>query len=349
MRAFFLSIGLAVLGVFALIIISGIISGYSKFTRGFLGMISDSLGTIPVAIITGVFLFVVFFFLLTQRSIRYIQKISTTVGQIAKGKFDVRIPIESTDELGVLAERINLMASQLKTSIEEERRAEQAKSELVTSISHDLRTPLTSVLGYLGLIVNDRCKDEVELIYYADIAYDKANRLKKLIDELFEFTRISYGGMKIKPDNLNLGELLEQLAEEFVPILEEKGMEYRLSLPEDRIFVKGDGDLLVRVFENLISNASRYGDQGKYIDIILTREKNDAVVDIVNYGEPIPEWQLPHIFERFYRVEESRSLETGGTGLGLAIAKNIVELHQGSISAHSDEGKTTFRVRLISL
>lgn len=345
--AFFFSIGLAVIGVFVLLIASGIIAGNFIWARDFLNLVRDSFGIIPATILAGVFLFVLFFFLLTQRSIRYIEKISNAVGQIAKGEFDVRIPIKTSDELGVLANHINLMASQLKTSIEEERRAEQAKNELITSISHDLRTPLTSVLGYLGLIANDRYKDEVELIYYADIAYDKAKRLKKLIDELFEFTRISYGGMKIKLNKLNIGELLEQLAEEFVPILEEKGMEYRLDMPEDRIYIKGDGDLLVRVFENLISNAARYGNRGKYIDIVLKKEKNEAIIDIINYGEPIPKWQLPHVFERFYRVEESRSLETGGTGLGLAIAKNIVELHKGRISAHSDEGKTTFRVRLL--
>mgnify|MGYP000934988644 FL=1 len=136
------------------------------------------------------------------------------------------------------------------------------------------------------------------------------------------------------------------MAEEFVPIFKDAGMKYRLDIPEKKVFILADGPLLVRVFENLLINAVRYGKEGKYVDINLRRNGDEAIVDIVNYGEIISQRDLPYIFDRFYRVEKSRSQKTGGTGLGLSISKSIVELHHGSIKAFSGEDKTTFEVAL---
>lgn len=342
------SIIIAVVATLILLMIAAIAAQMpvlGDLIQGYVNMTGGSISIIGTTVVVGAGLFILSFFFLMRQTIGYIEEISTAVNQISGGNFDVSIAERTTDELGVLAGNLNTMARRLKASIEEERNAERTKNELITSVSHDLRTPLTSILGYLGLIQNDQYKDEVELRYYVDIAYHKSTRLKKLIDDLFEFTRIS-GGMKANPTTINLGELLEQLAEEFVPIFQEAGMEYRLSLPRERVLVHVDGDLMVRVFENLITNAIRYGREGKYVDIELNREDGEAVVNVVNYGEPIPEGELPYIFERFYRVEKSRSVDTGGTGLGLAIAKNIVELHQGSIRAFCQNDSTTFQVRL---
>ncbi|WP_200898631.1 sensor histidine kinase [Gottschalkia purinilytica] len=345
---FLTSIVIAVVGVFLLLMIASFVSGYS-LPGMILTRLYNTVGPYVVAIITGIILFTISFFILTQRSIRYLEEINIALKNISQGNLETRVNIKSRDELGELAQNINLMAEQLKQLIEEERNAEKTKNELVTSVSHDLRTPLTSILGYLGLIVNDKYKDELVLRYYIDIAYNKAQTLKKLIDELFEFTKISYGGIKVNLDRINIVELLEQLAEEFVPILDENGMEYRLTLPENKIYVKADGGLLVRVFENLLSNAITYGKEGKYVDIQLENENNETIVSIINYGETIPEMDLKYIFDRFYRVEKSRSQDTGGTGLGLSIAKNIVELHEGKITAFSQNGKTMFQVKLKSL
>lgn len=291
-------------------------------------------------------MFIVFFFLIAGRYIKYIQEIYGNVEEIEKGRLDVEIPVKSSDELGQLADKINNMAAHLKKSIEDERNTEQAKTDLITSVSHDLRTPLTSILGYLGLITNGRYKDETELIYYADVAYRKSVKLKRLIDELFEFTRLSSNGMNLKLSDFDLGEMLEQLAADFYPIFQEAGMECRLSIPQGQNAITADSSMLARVFENLIANAVRYGAEGKYIDIRLQHENGRMAVEIVNYGIPIPQYELPHIFEKFYRVEHSRSQDTGGTGLGLAIAKNIVELHGGSISVSSSMQNTTFKVVL---
>lgn len=328
-----------VLAIVAILIISVILS--------ILDFNLDSQGaSMLILIILTIFLFVVFYLMLSQKSIRYIEEITTALQKIAEGRFDIYIPARTSDELGRLAVNINIMEQKLKQSIEDERNAEKAKNELITSVSHDLRTPLTSITGYLQLIVNDSYKDEVEMRHYVDIAFNKSLRLKKLIDDLFEFTKYSGGGIRPNMARLNLGGLLEQLAEEYVPILDEAGMKYRVSIPQPKVFVEADGDLLARVYENLISNAIRYGVEGKYIDIELEAINNQAVVRIANYGMEIPESELKSIFEKFYRLEKSRSEFTGGTGLGLSIAKSIIELHRGSIHAYNQTGRTVFETRL---
>lgn len=312
----------------------------------FLRYLYNEVGVTSLAIITGSLLFIVYFFLISQKSISYLEEISNGIKKVAQGEFDSNIPIKSNDELGILANNINIMSRQLRKSIEEERNAEKSKNELVTSVSHDLRTPLTSILGYLGLIANDNYRDEVALRHYVDIAYDKASHLKNLIDELFEYTKVSYGGMKVNFIRVNLVELLEQLVEDFAPLLQQSGMTCRIATSHKEIYTLIDPNLMVRVFENLITNAIRYGKEGKYIDVEVI-DKNDSIIKIANYGNPIPSADLPYIFERFYRVEKSRSQDSGGTGLGLAIAKSIVELHKGEIKAISNKERTIFEIKLI--
>jgi signal transduction histidine kinase len=328
---------------------------------------------IPIILVTGVVLFIGSFVIMSAGTLRYLSKISHAVNQIAAGDLDTYIQIKGSDELARLAGNINQMAMKLKKSIDEEREAERTKNDLITSVSHDLRTPLTSVLGYLELVDGDKYEDEVALRHYVSIALDKARSLKRLIDDLFEFTRVNYRGLTLHPEPVNLGTLLEQLAEEFVPIFEQAGMEYRLNLPSEKVNVEADPSLLVRVFENLMSNAVRYGADGHYVDIELSRDDGSgdgggagasaagvaglapsaagvAVVRVANYGTPIPENQLARIFERFVRIEASRSRDTGGTGLGLAIAKTITLLHGGSIRAYNETrdgaNRTVFEVRL---
>lgn len=303
-------------------------------------------GVMPLAAGAAIILAIVWFFFLSRNMIRYLEEISSGLQDISLGNSDVEIPIKSEDELGDLAANINNMSLRLHAAIKEERNAEKSKNELITSVSHDLRTPLTSVLGYLELIVNDRYRDEVELRYYVDIAHEKALRLQNLINDLFEYTKISYGGFTLKTSLIDLRELLEQLVEEFVPALQAAGMQSRLYIPGRHYMVSADGDLLVRVFENLMTNALRYGQSGKYVDIEISRADPHIAVQVANYGEPISEKDLPHLFDRFYRVEQSRSAKTGGSGLGLAIAKSIVELHGGTISVQAGQQRTVFEVTL---
>lgn len=292
-------------------------------------------------------LFALYFY---RRSVRrheqkYLASLIEEVHRIGEGSA-TKIPVENVGQLGQLATDINRMVERLRTSMEEERRAEQTKNELITNVSHDLRTPLTSITGYLGLIDQDRYRDEVELRYYVNMAYEESLRLKQLLQDLFEYTRLQNQEMKLQKSRINLAEMLYQIAAHFGWQLQENGMECRLFMNQQPLYVIADGDKLRRVYENLITNAIRYGSEGKLLDIRGRIEGNTVVTEVINYGEPIREADLPHLFDRFYRVEKSRAAHTGGSGIGLAIAKHIVDLHGGTISAESDESRTVFTVRL---
>ncbi|MDQ0173577.1 sensor histidine kinase [Paenibacillus tundrae] len=274
----------------------------------------------------------------------YLAEITYGLEEIASGQFDHQIPEIVGNKLGEVARSINQMSMQLKHSIAEERKAEKTKNDLITGVSHDLRTPLTSILGFLEVIEKDRYQDEVEMRYFVNIAYEKSLSLRRLIDELFEYTRIN-NGLPLELGELDIAGLIGQLVEEFVPITENAGMEIRLNIQEGDFKIQADGGLLVRAYENIIANAIQYGKAGKYIDIDITQDGDMLAVRIQNYGDPIPERDLPFIFDRFYRVERSRSKQTGGTGLGLAITKSIVEVHRGCITARSSRKATSFETR----
>ena len=316
------------------------------FFQGILSFLARSIGT-QNAVYIAVFLFFVLFILIVSRgSIKYLEAIVDGIGKIEHGDLNVRVDVRSQDELGVLASAVNSMADKLQYSISEERKSETAKKELISSVSHDLRTPLTSVIGFLGLLIHRGTHADEDLERYALIAHKKALRLQELIDDLFEYTRVSYSGIRMDRERLDMQELLQQLIEEYVPVFEEQEITIKQFYSGKKFIISGDGDLLVRLFENLIQNAIRYGKEGKILDLKIMRKDGMVAVQIINHGNPIPDNKLPYIFDRFYRAEEFRSRETGGSGLGLAIAKNIAELHGGHIQAFSDPSGTCFEVSL---
>jgi len=276
-----------------------------------------------------------------------IKKMIEEIRYIANGNFNHKISVLQHNYLEDLANGVNQIVEQLKVSIEEERQTEQAKSELITNVSHDLRTPLTSIVGYVNLIHHDNYRDEVELRHYIQVIYDKVTRLNMLMNDLFEYTRVQNKELQLNTLPIDIIELLGQLSVQFRMQFQEANIECRPSFPSEKLMVLADGDKLVRVFENLIMNAMTYGNEGKFIDLTAYQDGNMIAIDITNYGQPIPSTDLPHIFERFYRVEKSRSTYTGGSGLGLAIAKSIVEIHSGTIEVYSDAEKTTFTVKLL--
>ncbi|HEX3048596.1 MAG TPA: HAMP domain-containing sensor histidine kinase, partial [Bacillota bacterium] len=294
-------------------------------------------------------LFIVFFLALIKKGIGYLDEITHRLDTIGAGNLAIQIPVKTSDELGRMAETVNDMAAKLKASLEEERRLEQSKNDLITNISHDLRTPLTSILGYLELINRLEDSDAEKLRKYSRIAYDQCWDLKLRIDDLFEFSKLHNSGIKINLTRVNLGELLEQVVLGFMPALQEAGLEYRLAFPREKLFAEVDLLLIKRLFDNLISNAIKYGSGGKCIDVEVARGNDQVVIRIMNEGKMIPENELPYVFERFYRVADEGEIvrgESRGSGLGLAIAKSIVELHQGTIGVSSVEGRTVFEVRL---
>ncbi|MEK4360302.1 ATP-binding protein [Paenibacillus sp. FSL M7-1455] len=317
----------------------------APYTR-ILRWIINHIGSGPLMAVAGIVSFLIFFFIFTRKVISYLEEITAGIQQITKLGESHRIEVRTTDELGVLAENINVMSERLQHSLMEERAAVQAKNDLITGVSHDLRTPLTSILGFLEVIEQDRCRDELEMRYYVDIAYQKTLVLRKLIDDLFEYTRVSGGGPPLVLERLDLKAFVRQLAEEAVPELNLAGMTYTVhDQTNETLWIEAAPYELVRAYENLITNAIRYGKSGKKLEISFAREKDEAVVRISNFGDMIAEKDLPHIFERFYRAERSRSQHTGGSGLGLAIAKGIVDRHHGTISAQSDTYRTDFITR----
>ena len=245
---------------------------------------------------------------------------------------------EAQDHLNLLRERSLRAAAVAKE-------AEQRKNDLIVYLAHDLKTPLTSVIGYLTLL-----RDEEEISprlreKYTGIALDKALRLEDLVNEFFDITRFNLTTLTLEPERTNLSRMLEQMVSEFSPVLQEKELSWETAISQD-VEISCDRDKLQRVLDNLIRNAVSYSAPGTAILVAMEPEGNEVVLRLQNHGRTIPPEKLCHIFEQFYRVDSSRASATGGAGLGLAIAKEIVELHGGSITAESEQESILFTVRL---
>lgn len=294
-------------------------------------------------------LFIFYFLLLTRRFSGCLAEIASGINKIAEGNFESPIPVRTWDELGLIAGCINEMSEQIQQNMELERKAEQEKNQLITSVAHDIRTPLTSILGYLELLLRQSPDGEMsgdKQKKYLRIAYEKSKHLMTLTEDLFTYTKVSFNELKMQPQPLDLILFLEQIIEEFYPSLMDAGLECRFTHSAASISMTGDSSLLARAFSNLFSNAVKYGKDGKELLISADVLAQSAVIKITNYGTLIPEKSLHHIFDRFYRVENSRSLDTGGSGLGLSIAQKIILLHHGSIRAASGHDGTSFIVTL---
>lgn len=265
---------------------------------------------------------------------------------IAQGHYEHRIPITLKGDMGKVVESIHTLVSSTVDAMEEERAIEKSKDELITNVSHDIRTPLTSIIGYLGLIEDKQYKNEEELLAYTHVAYLKAKQMSLLVEDLFEYTKVRQRSTPLNITKFNLVQLLEQLEVEFQIDAEQKGVGIELEVSNPEIFIEADAEKLVRVFNNLLSNALKYGENATLLQIKAQKIDERVMISVSNDGESIPEDSLKMLFERFYRVEASRSTETGGTGLGLAIAQSIVELHGGTIQAQSNENATAFIIYL---
>lgn len=225
------------------------------------------------------------------------------------------------------------------------RENEQKKDELIVYLAHDIKTPLTYMIGYLSLLSEIKDMPQEQRNRYIGIALDKSYRLEYLINELFDVARFNSEKIVLEKEEINLNLMLEQIADDFYPTLKEMNKKINFTSDEKTILY-ADPDKLSRVFNNLIKNAVNYSKENTDIDISILNKENQATVKITNKGKQIPKEKLDKIFEKFYRLDSSRTSKTGGSGLGLAIAKEIVELHGGRIYAESDMKETTFSVIL---
>ncbi len=300
----------------------------------------------PAASLAGIFSFTITFALMHHSHIYYMEEISRAMTELAKGNFHQTVDIKGDDELSHMAQLLNTMAAQLHHLMEQQTQTEQSKNELITNVAHDLRTPLTAILGYLELLTNRPEISEENKAHYLSIVLQKAKHLQHMIEELFGFTKLNHQALPLQPCRLDIVKLLAQLLDESYPLFTQNQLSYEYLPSVKSLLLQGDGALLARLFDNLINNAIKYGREGKLIRVILTTDHTHVSIQVINYGLVIPAPALEKIFEKFYRVEASRSTQTGGTGLGLAIAQNIAELHGGTISAKSDLSGTVFCVTL---
>ncbi len=265
---------------------------------------------------------------------------------IAEGHLNHRIRLEVGPDMEKVVASINALVDSAVKSMEEERKIEASKDELITNVSHDIRTPLTSIIGYLGLIEDRQYRTEAEMQKFVHTAYLKSKQMKVLVEDLFEYTKVRSTTTKLTLAQFDMGAMLDQLAASFELEAQKKGITFDVHCDPAPLMMEADSEKLGRVFNNLIINALKYGKGAKHVFLSAEKIGSEVVVRVANDGQQIPSASLNQLFDRFYRVEESRSQETGGSGLGLAIAQSIVTLHGGYIFADSNPELTTFVMHL---
>ncbi|EGO8777503.1 sensor histidine kinase [Enterococcus faecalis] len=248
--------------------------------------------------------------------------------------------MEFDKELNQIRQEVNLRQQQAKE-------AEQRKNDLIVYLAHDLKTPLTSVIGYLTLL-----HDELEISTqlrekYLAISLEKAEHLEELINEFFEIARFNLSNIELEPTSVRLDRMLNQVSYEFLPMLKQKQLTIETDFTE-ALSIHLDVDKMQRVFDNLVQNAINYSYAGTTISLSTKVDNENQRVNIyfTNHGPTVPPEKLARIFEQFFRLDTARQTNRGGAGLGLAVAKKIVELHGGVLSAESENEKTTFMISL---
>ena len=287
-------------------------------------------------------LFSFFFYFVLSRITQYLKEINQGIENILS---DFNEPVRFKPALRPLEDSLNEIKMTIRRQEQEAIESEKKKNDLVVFLAHDLKTPLTSIVAYLSILETKPDMPEEERKKYTHISLEKAIRLGELINEFFEITKFNLQDIVLEPGNLDLSMMLEQIADELYAVLKEKNLRCDVQI-DDTLMIYGDADKLARVFDNLLRNAIAYCNKGTAIRIQAKERHQEIEIVVANEGEKIPEEELSAIFEKFYRVDGSRSSKTGGAGLGLAIAKEIVELHHGTIRAESDEWETRFIVTL---
>lgn len=297
---------------------------------------------LPFICISVIIIIFVSFRLCLGKYVKYLMEIREALNKMTS---DNSAEISLSYELNEIEGGFRSVKQALERRTNEVKMSEQRKNDLIVYLAHDLKTPLTSIIGYLTLLRDEKKISEELQHKYLSISLDKAIRLEDLINEFFDITRFNLTDIELQYSNVNLTRLLEQSAYEFQPMLKEKNLTYSLHAAEN-ITLKCDADKLQRVIDNLLRNAVFYCYENTAIDINAEMSEREIAVSIKNRGEHIPPEKLSRLFEQFFRLDSSRGTNKGGAGLGLAIAKKIAELHGGTIEARSEEETVEFILRV---
>jgi signal transduction histidine kinase len=292
-------------------------------------------------------------FLVLMTMTRRLRRLARAIDTFRNSQFReaAMVPVEvpgGGDELDHLARAYNAMIRHIQAQMNEIADSNALRRDLIAGISHDLRTPLALLRGYLEtLIMKDRTLTAADRLMYLEIASQQSARMNHLVDELFELAKLEEVGVRIEPERFQLSELVQDVVQKFELTAKEKNIALRGQFMPEAPLALGDIPLIERMLDNLLENSIRYTPAGGRIDVRVTAGDIALNLEIADTGKGIPAQDLPHIFERFYRVDKARNAASGGAGLGLAIARRIVELHNGRISVVSQEGQgTIFRVEL---
>ncbi|MGR5999446.1 sensor histidine kinase [Bacillus cereus] len=281
-------------------------------------------------------------YLVSRSVIKPIFVLKGATEKIKEGNLDFQIPVTSHDEIGQLNQGFEEMRKRLKESIEMQTQYEENRKELISNISHDLKTPITSIIGYVEGIKDGVANTPEKMDKYLTTIHTKARHMDTLIDELFLFSKLDLNRVPFQFETVELNTFMQELIEEMQMDLSKEGIEVNLQLHASPLYVTADCEKINRVISNLIHNSVKYMDkEEKKITVTVSSDNNKVIVKVMDNGSGIESDTLPYIFERFYRAEQSRNSSTGGSGLGLAIAKQIVEEHGGEIWAESELGKGT--------
>ncbi|MBS4762295.1 HAMP domain-containing histidine kinase [Carnobacteriaceae bacterium zg-ZUI252] len=273
-----------------------------------------------------------------------LQHVLMELEYIASGHYDHRISEDLVGRLSSVVSSINKLVDSTTRAMAEERIVEQAKNELITNVSHDIRTPLTSVIGYLGLIEEEAYDNADELKQYVHIAYTKAQQMKRLADDLFEYTKMTSAEMNLHQQKVSVSRFLTQIAAEYDTLVKENQLHISVDMSKD-YFIFVDAQALARVYDNIINNAVKYS-HGTHIVLRADQHGDNIHLAISNDGIPIEQQALGQLFTRFYRADMSRNSGVEGSGLGLAIAQSIVHAHNGELMVNSNETETVFTIVL---
>ncbi|KWX80506.1 histidine kinase [Paenibacillus riograndensis] len=285
--------------------------------------------------------FLIFFYFSLSWFTKYFNEVNAGIDALITDEADIKL----SPEMSSMEHKLVFVKQTLQKRELEVQLAEQNKRDLVMYLAHDIKTPLTSVIGYLSLLheAPDMPKEQKE--NYTKITLEKAYHLERLINDFFEVERYNQQTIQLKKQNVDLSYMLIQMPDEFYPSLTPAGKRMIVNV-EDTITVYGDSEKLARVFNNILKNAIAYSDDNSTIEVSAKVQKDMAAVTCTNTGTTIPLDKQNQIFDKFYRLNDARSTNTGGAGLGLAIAKEIVTLHEGQIDMQSENGKTVFSVKL---